>query len=456
MEGPGVCRDVSDRRDACVVPSPIKRVRRLVRSLVFLCAVTAVLALRAAPASAQDEAIPKNLSLDVAVRLALDRNPTVAAAASAVAAAEGQRLDVSRPLNPAVTVEGTNYPLFEPSRPAFFNGQELSVRIDQEIETAGRRRLRTAAAQSGVDVARSMLANERRRLTLETERAYFDVVLAKANLEIAQTTLAEIDQVIALNVSRRDEGAISGVEVRRLQVERLRFVDDLFAAQLALRNAKAALLAIFNAPDLTRDFDVTEPLSAPAASTPAADTRTLQAQAAGARPDLAAAQRELQRADTETRLQRALRSPNITVGGGYVRDFGANAVVFGVTVPLQIFNRNQGGVVRADAERRRAEQLAEAAATTVRLDVQQAHNALEVSAARVQYIEREYLTNAQQTRDTILASYRLGASDLLDYLDAQRAFRDTVRTHNQALYEFRISQFQIAAAVGQPLEGGQE
>jgi cobalt-zinc-cadmium efflux system outer membrane protein len=421
-----------------------------------LVAVVAVLAVGAAPVFAQDEPIPKDLPLDVAVRLALERNPTVAAAASSVAATEGQRLDVSQRLNPAVTVEGGNYPLFEPGRPAFFDNQELTVRVDQEIETAGRRRLRTEAAESSVAAARSMLENERRQLTLETERAYFDIVLAKANLDISQTTLTEIDRVIALNVARRDEGAVSGVEVRRLQVERLKFVDDVFAAQLALRNAKAALLAIFNAPDLTFDFDVTEPLAAPAAIAPIAAPRTLQAEAIGTRPDLAAAQRELQRADTETRLQRALRSPNITVGGGYVRDFGANAVVFGVTVPLQIFNRNQGGVARADAERRRAAQLAEAAATAVRLDVQRARNALEVSAARVEYIEREYLGNAQQTRDTVLASYRLGAADLIDYLDAQRAFRDTARTHNEALYELRVSQFQLAAAIGRPLAGGQE
>ena len=121
---------------------------------------------------------------------------------------------------------------------------------------------------------------------------------------------------------------------------------------------------------------------------------------------------------------------------------------FAVTVPLQIFNRNQGGVARAEAERRRAAQLAEAASTQVRLDVQQALNAMELNAARVDYIEREYLQNAEQTRQTVLASYRLGAATLIDFLDAQRAFRDTVRTYNRALYEHRLSLFQLAAAVG--------
>jgi cobalt-zinc-cadmium efflux system outer membrane protein len=178
------------------------------------------------------------------------------------------------------------------------------------------------------------------------------------------------------------------------------------------------------------------------------DPGALRSQALASRPDLAAAQRDVQRADTETRLQRALRTPNVTVGGGYRRDFGANAVVFGVTVPLPVFNRNQGGVARAEAERRQAANRAAVTATAVLLDVQQAINAVDVARARVDYIEREYLTPSRESRDIVLAAYRLGSADLIDFLDAQRAFRDTLRTYNRALYEQRVSLFQLAAATG--------
>jgi cobalt-zinc-cadmium efflux system outer membrane protein len=178
------------------------------------------------------------------------------------------------------------------------------------------------------------------------------------------------------------------------------------------------------------------------------NTTALRTQALAQRPDLEAAQRNVQRADTETQLQRALRTPNITLGGGYRRDFGSNAVVFGVTVPLAFSNRNQGGIARAEAERRQAANLAAATATTVLLDVQQAINAADVSRARVEYIEREYLAPARESRDIVLASYRLGSADLIDFLDAQRAFRDTLRTYNRALYEQRVSLFQLASAAG--------
>jgi cobalt-zinc-cadmium efflux system outer membrane protein len=418
------------------------------KTVRIVCLLALGVGLAPAPAPAQGSAIPRELALDTALRLAWDRNPLLHAAASAVEASEGDRLEASQRPNPAMTFESEGVPLFESTRPPWFDGQELTLRLDQEIETAGRRRLRAELADAGVAIARARWEDEWRRVALEVRRSYFAAVLAKADLAVAQVTLDEIDRVISVNRARLEQGEISGVDVRRLQVERLRFVDDVFAAQLALRNAKSALLALLNAPDLALDFDVTEPLAPLPGRGRAPTSEPALAQAMAVRPDLAALRLELEQADTETRLQRARRTPNVTVGGGYTRVLGANAVVFGVTVPLRIFNRNQGGVARAEAEGRRAAQLTDAAATRVRLDVQQALNALDVSAARVDYIEREYLRNAEQTRDTVLASYRLGAADLIDLLDSQRGFRDTVRTYNRALYEYQLSVFQLDAATG--------
>ena len=403
---------------------------------------------------AQDLVVPLRLSLDEALRLAKERNPSLAAARNSVEIAESRRIDARVRPNPAFTYESGNYPLFESPRPPFANTPELTLRVDQEIELAGRRRLRTQAAEVGVTSMEASFQDQQRRLELDVRRSYFGVVLAKADVEVAQVALDEIDKVITLNRARNQQGEISGGEVRRIQVERLRFVDDLFNAQLALRNARSTLLALMNAPDLGVEFDVTEALAPSAtvtiAPTPPAplDPAALRTQALALRPDLQAAQRDVQRADTETQLQRALRTPNVTVGGGYRRDFGSNAVVFGVTIPLPLSNRNQGGVARADAERRQAANLAAAAATTVLLDVQQAINATDVSRARVQYIEREYLTPARESRDIVLASYRLGSANLIDFLDAQRAFRDTLRTYNRALYDQRVSLFQLASATG--------
>lgn len=418
--------------------------------------------LAAIPVSAQELVVPAKLSLVDAVQLALSRNPTLAAVGADVDIAEALRLDASRRLNPALSVDSEGFPLGQRSG-SLLDNQELTIRFDQELELRGRRRLRTETAGAAVDVARARVEDARRLLTLDVERAYFQAVLAVADRDVARSSLDEIDRALSLNQARFQQGEISGGDVRRLQVERLRFVDDVFAAELALRNARSALLALMNVGELAQEFAVTEPLAAGPAVAPTALGLTaplttsiglqgpqLSNEAIARRPDVAAAQHAVARADTETRLQRAIRTPNVTFGGGYRRSFGTNAVVFGGTVPLPIFNSNAGGIARADAERRQASSLARAVELTVRLDVQRAANAVDVNRERVHYIEREYLTTAQQSRDIVLESYRLGAADLIDFLDAQRAYRDTLRTYNRALYDQRISIFELAAARALP------
>lgn len=408
---------------------------------------------------AQDLSVPERLTLDDVIRLADARNPTLAAARQSIAIAEAQRLDATQRLNPAVSIESEGFPLFGSDRPSFFDNQQFTVRVDQEIELGGRRDLRTQVAQAATDAATARVQDTRRRLLLDVRTAYFRLVLAATNREVAQTSLVEIDQVIGLSQIRFESGEISGAEFRRLQVERLTFADEVFAAELAERNARSILLALLNVPDLTRRLQPSEPLlpsadqlarvdQVVATSLAVRDLARLQSEALFNHPEMDVARAELRRVGTQTRLQRALRTPNITVAGGYQRNFGANAVVFGVTVPLPVFDKNRGGIARAEAERRVVEYGATAAEIQVRLELQLAINAVEVNRDRVRYIEDEYLGTAREARGIVLASYELGAANLIDFLDAERTFRGTQRTYNQALFDLRVSLFQLEAALG--------
>lgn len=412
----------------------------------------------AGPASTFGQtAIPARLTLVEAVAIAQARNPQLVAARAGIDAADADRIAASRRPNPALSIDSAGYPLFESTKPGYWGGQEFTVRIDQELELAGRRRLRTAVADAAREAAALTADDQARQLALEVKRAYLAVVLAQADRTVAQASLDEIDRVISLNQARFAQGEISGAEVRRLQVERLRFVEDVFAADLAVRNTRSALLALLNAPQLDQPVELTDGLRAPESGGDAALVAAAPRQAEGVfaqamvqRPDLQGLKAMQSQAETTTRLQRALRTPNLTLGGGYQNNFGSDGVVVGVTVPLPFFNRNEGGIARADAERRAAEARVASTTLAVRLDVQRALNALDTNRARVDYIEREYLTNAQESRDIVLASYRLGVANLIDFLDAQRAFRDTQRIYNRALFDQRLSVFELTAAVGRP------
>jgi len=398
---------------------------------------------------AQGPDLPAKLSLEDALRTAEARNPLLVVAQQGVVASEADVMGARKRPNPAFTLSSEGIPLSQQNRLPFFDNQELAFGVQQELEPGGRRRLRTEQAQHGVEASRASVRDALRQLRFEVRRAYMQVVLAKADDEVARTTLEEIDKVLALNRARYEQGELSGVELRRLQVERFRFADDAFAAELALRNARSTLLALLNVRPLDQPFDTVDGFpSAPAAIALPEGAQAVLARALANRPDVETARREQDRARTGLEFQRALRTPSLAVGAGLKRDFGTTGLVFNLAIPVPLFNHNEGGLARAGAEERQAAARVVAAETRVSLDVQQALNAVDVSRRRLSYVEGEYLKNALEARDIVLASYRSGAATLIDYLDAQRSLREALRIQNRARFDYQMSLFQYEAASG--------
>jgi outer membrane protein, heavy metal efflux system len=404
--------------------------------------------------SAQTADVPTRLSLADAVRLAVERNPSLDAARQQQGAAEADIAAAGRWINPVTTFNSEGYN-GDPPGAGFFNQQELTLRVDQEFELGGRRRLRSSAATSAAATGRRTIDDQVRQLRFEVQQAYFQLVLARLDADFARTTLEEIDKVIAINRARYKQGEVSGSELRRLEVERLRFSNDALQADLATRNSRSQLLALMGAPRLDLPVEPTDTLNVPpqaaaAAGAPAGpiDPAGLIAKALAARPDLEAARQDQARAKAEIDLQHALKTPNLSVGAGYKRDFGANGLVWGVSMAVPLFDRNAPGIARAEAERRASDSRARARAVAVSLEVQQAADLVDISRERVSIIERDYLTTAREARDAVLAAYRAGEAELLDYLDAQRAYRDVQRAYSRSLFDYRLSLFQLDAAIG--------
>ncbi len=400
--------------------------------------------------------IPSRLTLEEAVRLAMARNPSVAAARNEIEALEGDSVAARKRLNPAVSFEEADLPLRANPGP-FFGTQEISLRFDYELERGGRRELRAKSAEQAVEAQKLAYRDQIRRVELEIKRAFSRMVLAKSNLETSRSILDQAQQMIDLNRVRLEHGDISALDLNRIEVEKLKFRDDVFQAELMLRDSRSALLALLNADDLSRDIDVVGRLQvddqvSEAGLPPRASLDELYRIALKTRPDRASALQQAARTDTETRLQRAMRSPNVTVGGGYKRNGIDNSFVVGVTVPLQLFNRNEGGILRAEAEQRRSANLESALQKQIQLEVQQAYNAVDVNRQRVEYIRTQPLEKAEGMSKVTLTSYNLGGATLMDYLDAQRTYRDALRIYNQALYDERVSLYELASAIGTGVE----
>jgi outer membrane protein, heavy metal efflux system len=422
-----------------------------VRNSSMRASLCIIVVLSASYLPAQDAVIPSKLGLEEAIRLAIGQNPTLAAAKNEIQAAEGDKISASKRLNPALSLQFEDFPIRAHPGP-FFDTQGITSRIDYEIERGGRRRLRTESANQALEVQKLAFQDQTRLTRLEVERAFYLTILAKSNLEASKSILDQVERTISLNRVRFQQGDISALDLKRIEVEKLKFQDDLFQAELALRNAKSSLLALLNAPDLSRNVDVIGSLSVDYQNLepglpPQAPLGELIRMAVKQRPDLTARLQEQKRAGTETLLQRAIRSPNITIGGGYKRNLAENSFVFGVTIPLNIFNRNEGEIIRADAEQMRALNLVAALQKDVQLDVQKSYNAVEINRQRVEYIRTQQLRRAEEVSQVTLESYNLGGSTLIDYLDAQRIYRDALRIFNQALFDERISLYELSSSI---------
>lgn len=391
-------------------------------------------------ASSQVTNLPQTLTLGVALELAERHNPGLRADAAAQKVARGDAITAELLPNPVFLARSEGY-----NGGSFLDRQELFLEIGQEIQTAGKRSHRTAVADANVRAIGAEVENAARLLRFAVKQAYYQVVLAKAEVEVARDLLANFDRIISLNEERFRVGEISGGDLRRVQVERFRVFDEVVGAELNLKQAKISLLGLFGIADSTVEFDVTEAL---VKREPIGALPSLRAEAVQTRPDLKAQRHRITRAREQIEFEQALRFPNVSPFVGYKRDFGENSVLFGLEVPLPLFNRNQGGIVRATAEAERESFQRQRAENHALLEVDQAFNRSEAERRRLEALESDYLPKARESREIAEAAYQFGAIDLSAFLDAQRSFREIRRLHNRSLYELTIAAFQVEAAVG--------
>lgn len=389
--------------------------------------------------------IPTRLTLELATEILLARNPTILRERQNVVMARAGVTQARLRPNPELDITSESYPLFESNRGPFFQNNELIVRAGQPIEIAGKRRKRTLVAEQEVEVTQSLLQDTIRQLKLELKTRYYRIVLAKAELELAQQVLAQFDEIIRINRLRYKQGEISGLDLARIETERRRFFDDVVAAELSVQNAKTTLLELLGASDLGAPIDVTETLAFRRLVVP---VEQLQEQAAMARADLRARREQMERERRQVAVEKALGVPNVTPFFGYKRNLVDNAVTFGVRWDLPLFNRNQGEVARATARVDQAGYEVRRAELAVSSEVLQAYQAVQAQERRVQALESTYVQTARKARDIAQASYRLGALDLIAFLDAERAYRETLRGYNEALFAHQVAIYQLEAAVG--------
>jgi len=394
---------------------------------------------------------PTVITIDEAVHEAIDRNLTLVAERYSVSVAQARILAARLRPNPVFTYNG-----LLPDRVIFDNNVnpiEHVFRTDVIVEGGGKRERRIEVAERARSVAELQVLNTMRTIVLDVQSAFVDVALATNNLTVARESLDAFNALVTVNIQRVRTGDLSQVELARSRLAALQFQNDVRqqASKLVIARNKLKMLMgrtdpepIEVAGDLRRD-------------TAALDLDVIRRRALERRPDVEALRRDQARSTAEIRLQIAQGKVDYTVSGEFHRQRAPHDIVgnqYGVYVsaPIPIFNRNQGEVERARQEQRQITAKIRALESEVVTEVEAAYEQYAASRDVVQSIETNMLAQARDVRATTEYSYRRGEASFVEFLDAVRAFNETMLGYNGARAEFARSLHALDAISGASLD----
>lgn len=401
----------------------------------FWMAVLLVLAL-AAPARAQPPVT--RLTLDEAIAMAIRENPTLRAKELELRSVQANEVTAALRPNPTASYNADQLggTTAEPQH---------TVAIGQLIETGGKRQRRIDSARAASRVTGFELADVRRQTVYQVRKAFTDIQIGQASLALADQNLKSLDDVERIQRFRAERGDISELELLRIQIQRFAFERDAADARQAAAAARVALRGVLGPARVADDVEITGDLG----FREVRPTRAELEQAAIAnRPDVRAAEAARGRARANFDLARANASWDFSPQISYQRIGNDNTIGFGIAVPLRIFDRNQGEIARARAEMDRADAARDAVVVQAVTEVNAVLTTLAAQADKLRILREVYLPKAQQARDTVEFAYRRGGVSLLDFLDAQRTYRETALEQLRALGTYVTAVDQLEAAVG--------
>jgi len=396
---------------------------------------------------------PSVITVDQAVDEALQNNLDLLAQRVELTIAEARMIAARLRPNPVLSLSGDHLDALGTGFDQVNVGgpPEISSRVDFPIERGGKRQLRVATANYAREIAEARLLEAIRKLKLDVTLGCVEVIQAKANLALAIDNLRTFEELVRTNSVRVNAGAIPPLDLTRSQVAMLQFRSNVKRAELALLTTKTRLQNLLGRSTPTDGFEVLGELKVPL-HVFGLELGALQSTAIDARPDVKALNLDQARSQSELRLQLAQGKVDYTFGTEYRRQQGingkSNTLGFFFSVPLPVFNRNQGEIARVRAEQEQLQRQIEALKAQVQTEVKMAFQEFRSARELVEGIESDLLKPAEQARDTSAYVYRSGASSLIEFLDAQRAFNETMQSYHEAQAAYRRALTQLNATIG--------
>lgn len=378
------------------------------------------------------------LTLAQVLDLAHRSNPSLLAGVQHLSAVRAQEITAGLRQNPVGAVTGQMVTLL-PSNP---NGPDFySVGVSRLFERGNKREFRLENARSTTSLTSFQLDDQRRQTDLAIRQAFSRMLYAQAALNISRENLEGYQKTVDLMKVRLDAGDIDRTDFDRIDLQLAGFESDLANAKLTLQQGSIALQTLLGIATPSDSFAITGSLAPPPQMLTLDDLRN---SALANRPDLKAAQAQIDTNVAAVKLAKANGTADPTIEGEYERSGDANTFGGNINIPLRIFDRNQGEKQRTAYELESSRLAYTAARNQVLSDVDSAWAGYQTAVAEDALYRNKYLAEAAHVRDNLEFSYRNGNATLLDYLSALSDYRQVNLASLNAQLQLLISIEQLS------------
>ena len=330
-------------------------------------------------------------------------------------------------------------------------GTDFQSSLSYLHERDHKRELRQQSARQGTEITASEHADLERNLLFNLRALYIATLQAKEVVRLSKEDLDYYDHIIQISRDRFKAGDLAQIDLDRIELLRVQYEAEMQQAIVGLRTAKIQLMQLLNDRTPVEQFDVTGAFDFSAELKPLEDFRQM---ALDSRPDLRAALQAMEQADTNHKLAIANGSTDPTFSSWYTWNASNNnpnatqTLGLSVSIPLRIFDRNQGEKQRTQIDIDRSHQLTDAARAQVFSDVDSAYAQVESNIELLKPYKAKYNDQALRVRDTVTYAYQHGGASLMDFLNAQSDFRQVQLAYVQLIGSYLTAAGQLNLAAG--------
>jgi cobalt-zinc-cadmium efflux system outer membrane protein len=332
-----------------------------------------------------------------------------------------------------------------------FKGTTEQPNVSYLHERDHKRELRLESAQEGTRITQSEHEDLDRNMIFALRTAFVGTLQAKFILDLARADLDYYDKIIDISRASFKAGALAQIDLDRIELQRVQYESEIETAIVNLRTAKIQLLQMLDDRTPVDQFDVTGEYDF---SDDLQPLETFRDAALAARPDLQAALQTIQQSDTNHKLAVSNGSTDPTFAGWFTNNSSTNnpngpeTIGASVSIPLRIFDKNQGEKKRTLIDIDRAQQASEATRAQVFGDVDTAYELVRSNIALLKPYKEKYNDQALRVRDTVTYAYQHGGASLMDFLNAQSDYRQVQLAYAQLIGSYLTAVGQLNLAVG--------